>query len=390
MKFVLALICSFFISSSFGQNLDLNKGNFVNTDYFIELPFQKINNKIIVDVELGGKKRKFLMDTGAPMALSTALFNELNYTVLSKQTISDINQNKDSLLFVKIDRLKIGNEFITEIPAIVLANNILMDCLEIDGFIGSNALRNSVIQFDTKKQIITITNNSSKLKLDLVRANDIMLDQQSSPYLKFNIGEKISEFALFDSGSDEFYSMASEKIEKFRKAKDFNIIYKSSGSNTLGMTGFDKSKETSLMFIPFIKLNGVKIDNIISESNTDINSRIGVKMLDYGKLTLDYKNKKCFFEPYANNQEFENNQLQISLNFVDNHLCIGKIWTKELNQQIEIGYKVISINNSNVENMTICEAIKKPLFNGNSIFKIVVKKNNGELVTIDIEKIKRG
>ncbi len=389
MKFILALICSFFILSSFGQNLDLNNGNFVDPNYFIELPFQKINNKIIVDIEVGGKKRKFILDTGAPMVISEELFNELNYTILSKQSVSDISQNKDSLLFVKIDSLKIGNNFITEISAIVLTNNLIMDCLKVDGFIGSNVLRNSVIQFDTKNQIIIITNNISKLKLDLLRGNDIMLDQQSSPYLKFNIGEKISEFALFDSGSDEFYSMANEKIEKFRKAKDFKIIYKSSGSNTLGMTGFADSKESSLMFIPFIKLNGVKIDNVISESNNDINSRIGVKILDYGRLTLDYKNKKCFFEPYSTNQEFESNQLQISLNFINNHLCIGKIWTRKLSQQVEIGEKIVSINNRNVDNMTPCEAIKNPPLNGSSILKIDVKKNNGEFVIIEIEKIKR-
>ncbi len=389
MKFFLALICLHYCLASFGQNLDLNNGNFVNPDYYIELPFQKINNKIIVDVEIGGKKRKFILDTGAPMAISKELFNELKYTVLSKQNISDINQNMDSLLIVKVDSLKMGYNFITEIPAIVFNNNLIMDCLKVDGLIGSNALRNSVIQFDTKNQIIRITNSISKLKLDLLQGNDIMLDQQSSPYLKFNIGAKISEFVLFDTGSDEFYSMADKKIEKFRKAKDFKIIYTSNGSNTLGMAGFANSKETSLMFIPFIKLNGVKIDNIISESNNDINSRIGVKMLDYGKLTLDYKNKQCFFEPYSNNQEFENNQLQISLNFIDNHLCIGKIWTKELNQQVEIGAKIISINNKNVENMNLCEAIKNPPLNGSSIFKIDVKKNNSKFVTIEIEKIKR-
>lgn len=96
-----------------------------------------------------------------------------------------------------------------------------------------------------------------------------------------------------------------------------------------------------------------------------------------------------FFEPYSNSQEFENNQFQIDLNFTENHLCIGKIWTKELSQQVEVGGKIISINDTNVENMTICEAIKKPPLNGSSIFKIVIKKNNGEFATIEIEKIKR-
>ncbi len=48
-----------------------------------------------------------------------------------------------------------------------------------------------------------------------------MLDQQVT---LFEHREKISEFVLFDSGSDDFYSMANEKIAKFRKAKDFKII----------------------------------------------------------------------------------------------------------------------------------------------------------------------
>jgi len=58
-----------------------------------------------------------------------------------------------------------------------------------------------------------------------------------------------------------------------------------------------------------------------------------------------------------------------------------------LSQQVEIGEKIISINNTNVDNMTPCEAIKNPPLNGSSIFKIDVKKNNGEFVTIEIEKI---
>jgi len=365
----------------------LNQGNFIANDYFIELPYQNINDKIIIEVELRGKIRKFIVDTGAPLVLSKALFEALNCPVLSKQPVSDINQKKDSLLFVRVDSLKIGSNYLTGIPAVVLNNNVIMDCFGIDGFIGSNVLRNSIIQFDAKNEIIRITNDLSKLNVDVRNGTDLMLDQQSSPYLKFNIGKKISEFALFDSGSDEFYSMAHGKIEKFIKAKDFKIMAKANGSNTMGMTGVGNYEETALLYMPFVKLNGVQIDHIVSESNNDLNSSIGVEILQYGKLTIDYKNKKFYFENYETTNEFKNDQLQISPNYINNSLCIGKIWTKELAGKVTIGDKIVSINGVNVENMTMCEALTKPSLKGNAIVKLDVKKSTGEIISIVIDKV---
>ena len=387
MKYILSLILSCFAIVLQGQTFDFNKGGFIANNYFIELPFQNINEKIIIEVEVGGKERRFIVDTGAPLVISGELFEELKCTVLSKQGVEDINQKKDSLLFVSVDSLKIGGNYLTGIPAIVLPDNLIMDCLNVDGFIGSNVLRNSVIQFDAKNKIIKITDNLSKLNLDVLTGHDLMLDQQSSPYFKFNIGKKISEFVLFDSGSDEFYSMANMKIEKFIKAKDFKIIYKTYGANTIGMTGLANNEETSLLHIPFVNLNGTRIDNVISESNNDINSRIGTKILQYGKLTIDYKNKKSFFENFAENNEFENSQLQISANYINNNFCIGKIWTKELEQKVKIGDKIVLINGVNVENITICEAIINSPLKGNSNFIIDVKKNNGEIVSLVVDKI---
>jgi len=387
MKYIFAIGFLCFAICLQGQTIDLNQGNFIANDYFIELPYQNINDKIIIEIELGGKKRKFIVDTGAPLVLSKALFEALNCPVLSKQPVSDINQKKDSLLFVRVDSLKIGSNYLTGIPAVVLNNNVIMDCLGIDGFIGSNVLRNSIIQFDAKNETIRITNDLSKLNVGGSNGADLMLDQQSSPYLKFNIGKKISEFALFDSGSDEFYSMAHGKIKKFIKAKDLKIMAKSNGSNTMGMTGVGNYEETALLYMPFVKLNGVQIDHIVSESNNDLNSSIGVEILQYGKLTIDYKNKKCYFENYETTNEFKNDQLQISPNYINNSLCIGKIWNKELAGKVTIGDKIVSINGVNVENMTMCEALTKPSLKGNANTKLDVKKSTGEIISIVIDKV---
>lgn len=383
----LTYIFLFLVHTVQSQTIDFNQGNFNNDSYFIELSYQNINDKIIVEIELGGKIRKFILDTGAPLVVSSDLFKELNFQVLAKQSITDINQNNNSVLIVSVDSLKIGDYFHIATPAIVLENNVIMNCLNIDGFIGSNVLRNSVIQFDSKSQTIKIANDISKLNLDKGKGYDLMLDQQSSPYLRFHIGKKISEFVLFDSASDEFYSMANQKIEKFLKAKDFKIIHKSNGSNSIGVNGVADYNESSLMHIPFVSLGGVKIENVISETNNDINSRTGAKILQYGNLTLDYRNKKYYFDNTTDQIEFRSNQLQISPTYLNNSFSIGKIWTKELEKKVSIGDKIITVNGVNAESWTVCQILNNKPFSIDYTFDVDIKKANGELISIKVGKI---
>lgn len=383
-QYILIVILLFLALALHAQTFDFKTGSFTANEYSIALPYQIVNDKIIVEVEIKGKKRKFLLDTGAPLAISQELFEELRPTILTKQIVRDINQKTDSLLFVRVDSLKIGGVFGMGIPAIVLKENLIMDCLNVEGFLGSNALQNSVIQFDSQNQLIRIANSTSKLNLDGLTGSDVLLDNQGSPFLKFNIGKKISEYVMFDSGSDVFYSMAHGKVKKFRKAKDFTIIHQAVGSNQVGLYGMDNSEETSLLRIPFVRLNGVSINNIISESSNNNNSRIGSGILEYGVLTLDYKMKKSYFKPFAENTEFKNRQFQINPTFVDNKLCVGKIWTKELEEVVSIGEEIISIDDIRVDSLTLCDAITGAIPKGSKQRKIEVKKGNGAVLSINV------
>lgn len=383
-QYILIVILLFLALALHAQTFDFKTGSFTANEYSIALPYQIVNDKIIVEVEINGKRRKFLLDTGAPLAISQELFEELKPTILTKQIVRDINQKTDSLLFVRVDSLNIGGVFGMGIPAIVLKENLIMDCLNVEGFLGSNALQNSVIQFDSQNQLIRIANSTSKLNLDGLTGSDVLLDNQGSPFLKFNIGKKISEYVMFDSGSDVFYSMAHGKVKKFRKAKDFTIIHQAVGSNQVGLYGMDNSEETSLLRIPFVRLNGVSINNIISESSNNNNSRIGSGILEYGVLTLDYKMKKSYFKPFAENTEFKNRQFQINPTFVDNKLCVGKIWTKELEEVVSIGEEIISIDDIRVDSLTLCDAITGAIPKGSKQRKIEVKKGNGAVLSINV------
>jgi len=386
-KLLLVLIASFlFILNSKAQVFDFNQGGFQEDNYLIELPYESIRGKIIITVQISGLPKRFLLDTGAPAAISERVYQEINAPVLSKQEISDINNKKDSLVVVLLNDLKLNNSLISGIPAVVIKDGILKQCFNVDGLIGSNALRNSVVQFDSKHKIIRIASDISKLNISAAKETDIVLDRQSSPILKIKIGANVSEMLIFDSGTDEFYSMSNENLKKFKKAEGIEILAKSDGSNSIGLYGVANNSQTFRLAIPSLVFNDVEITNIVAESHADQNSRIGSKVLDYGIFTLDYKKKKSYFEPFEQPLKFNEKYWTVNPSFIGDKLVVGKIWTKEIKKMISIGDPIVSINGMSTEGMTICDVLIKLSLDTLMKATIEVKTKSGDVKMVEIVK----
>lgn len=386
-KLLLVLIASlFFVLDTKAQAFDFNQGGFQDENYLVELPYESIRGKIVVTVQVSGQPKRFLLDTGAPVAISERVYQEINPPILSKQEISDIHNKKDSLLIVLLNDLKLDNSLISGIPAVVIKESILKECFNVDGFIGSNALRNSVIQFDSKRKIIRIASDVSKLNISAAKGTDIVLDRQSSPILKIKIGENVSEMLIFDSGADEFYSMSNENLKKFKKAKGFEILAESDGSNSIGLYGVADNTRTFRLAIPSLIFNDIEINDVVAESHADENSRIGAKVLDYGIFTIDFKNRKSYFEPFEQSLKFKEKYWTVNPSFMDGKLVVGKIWPKEIKKMISIGDPIVSINGMSTAGMTICDALMKSPLDTLMKATIEVKTKSGDVKMVEIVK----
>lgn len=386
-KLLLIIIASLFLGLKINaQAFDFNQGGFQEENYLIELPYENIRGKIIITVQISGQPKRFILDTGAPVAISEGVYQEINAPVLSKQEISDINNKKDSLVVVLLNDLKLNNSLISGIPAVVIKGGILKECFNVDGFIGSNVLRNSVIQFDSKRKIIRIANDVSKLNISAAKGTDIVLDRQSSPILKIKIGENISEMLIFDSGADEFYSMSNENLKKFKKAKGFEILAESDGSNSIGLYGVADNTQTFRLAIPSFIFNGVEISDVVAESHSDENSRIGARVLDYGIFTIDFKNKKSYFEPFEQPLKFREKYWTVNPSFIGDRLVVGKIWAKEIKNKIRVGDPIVSINGMSTAGMTTCDVLIKLSLDTLMKATIDVKTKSGQVQTIEISK----
>ena len=220
MKFIYILIfCFFSLTPCVAQtSINLNQGEIEQKKYSEIIKYEKIKGKLLVDVVINNKKHKFLFDTGAPFAISQKLFKELELPETGSVLVEDNSGIAKQLSLFSLSKLQLGSLIFLSTPGIVLQESTskMLDCFGIEGIIGSNMLRSSVIQFNDTSNEIIITNNAKNLNLRKIACQKLELSEiQSSPYFKIEIlkaDKKIFEKILFDSGDDGFYEMSTKTL----------------------------------------------------------------------------------------------------------------------------------------------------------------------------------
>src|SRR5690606_13265934 len=89
----------FLITNSviFGQGLKDDKGKIVQRNYFEEISFEVVHDKIIVPITIDNKTYRFILDTGAPNLISEKVAKEINLKSHQSISIKDANNIEDQI-----------------------------------------------------------------------------------------------------------------------------------------------------------------------------------------------------------------------------------------------------------------------------------------------------
>ncbi|MCB0696618.1 MAG: clan AA aspartic protease [Chitinophagaceae bacterium] len=284
------------------NDFTLNKGYVNNKGFYVSVPFETQNDLIILNVSLNGHPKKFLLDTGAPTAISSSLQKQFDFGFFARLGASDINGNSDSFTAISVDELNIGGMSVKDVPALVVSNkNPIFRHLDIDGIIGSNFLRHMIVRISVKDKTITFTDNIELLNLEHAYAEYMSTDKdmQSSPVIKVHLGDDITEELLFDTGFSGFYDLASVKFSMFSQHDDVNVMGVEKDKAMYGMMGVEKPTEKYKVLIPRYTVGGFVFHNVIAYTSSDDNSKLGAKFLRTADVTLDYVNNKFYMQPYT-------------------------------------------------------------------------------------------
>ncbi|MFA6059591.1 MAG: retropepsin-like aspartic protease [Taibaiella sp.] len=348
------------------EPISLNGGNIEQTKYFEKINYQKIKGKIIVEVSINSKLYKFIFDTGAPFSISYRLFKELSPQTIGKMDIRDPSGAKDSMQIVALPKLNMGSIVFLNTPGLVLpeSNSKVFDCLGVDGIIGSNMLRNSVVQFDDQNKQIVITDNAKIFDLKKKQYQQLELSNiQSNPFIKIVLqkgAQNSVDKILFDSGSPDFYDMSNGAHDFFQGRVDvMDKIAEGEGSFTWGVHGFADKQKAYAVNIPELIINNTKFNNVSVTTTSNDESRVGSKLLQYGKTTLDYKNKRFYFEPYENIKPDEPSERvwAIGSTVLNGKKVVGIIWDKSLEGDVNLGDEILKFNDVDFSAMDFCNLI---------------------------------
>src|SRR5665647_1576710 len=168
------LLCSLTTFGQRGLSAD-NQDSTIESSFLISVPYESVNGKQIIKVGIKGKSYRFILDTGSSTLISKSLYDELNTKIIKKINCSDQSALKDSINIVSVDEMTIG--IITFNNAEVGAleeSNPLIECFNVDGFIGSDFLSGLVVQISSPDKRIRLTNDIKNLSLYGIQSDELI------------------------------------------------------------------------------------------------------------------------------------------------------------------------------------------------------------------------
>jgi predicted aspartyl protease len=390
MKLKLILSLLFVNSLIFGQ-INFNQGKINDKEYYEVIPYETEIGKIILPVTINNKTYRFLLDTGAPNLFSTELLKEINVAEGASINVNDANNQDQKMKFAVVPQLKIGN-LVFENQAGLIYNfeeHNLLSCYKIDGFIGSNLLRNSIIKMNGANKTIIITNKIKSLKIDKKPIKMKLYGNQKSPFVELKFvgknNEKASDMVLVDTGMDGLYDMSKRAYTIFENSKIFEALYTAKGIGDSGLFGAGDSSEQKLLEIENANLNQQIINNIMVSTTLDDNSRIGLDFLKYGDITLDFLNKKFYFES-PKTIDVKEKTPKFFTSVQNDKVVIGIVWDEKLKLLMNTGDEVISADQIDITNISLCDFLRlKKEWKNKESYILKLKNKEGQISEITIE-----
>ncbi|MBS2211041.1 aspartyl protease family protein [Carboxylicivirga mesophila] len=338
----------------FGQ---FNEGQLVTDNFYTEIPFEYIHDKIVIEANMNGVKGRYLLDTGAMCVLFKDSTNQ-QYDNSSKMRIGDATGKKQMAEIVRMPLIEVGDLQYEDIPVMYVDMFAgPFKCLGYKGIIGSNLLRFGAFKIDWYQKKLVITDSFQTLgKQSKQGAKMHVNKQQSSPFIKCKINSKNIGWVLLDTGSGDIFSLYNPTASWLTKKKAIGQPdYVSSGTNSHGAWGAGKH-QTSIYCNSKLQI-GITQFQSVSLETSDGKSKIGMKMLEHGNFILDYPQKRFFIDLGENSDDLTIESFGIDLIMKDDQFLVNGIWKGTAAEEygIEKGDVIEDIEGVNLKDKSSCE-----------------------------------
>ncbi len=377
-----------FVLSSF-----TTKNSFFETNYVKEIPFNFDYGVPIIKASINDIEYNFLFDTGMPTTLSEIIVKEL--TLKSKSSVmgSDVNGNSQQESYVMVNEIIVGGISFKQVKTLStdLKSGFEIGCLNLDGVIGNNLIKDAIWEIDYEKKVIRLTDNIVNFKIpddaDVIKFKTNAKKGYYSPNIEIAINNKSRKDVKFDTGSNKGINLP---FDYYSSVLDVNKSVEYYGQASAALYGKGENKKYLDSKVESIKIGDLQLQNQIVTFDENYPT-VGNKLFENFKIFISYVENKISM---VKQKEYTNTILE---NFgfqtaVINKKAIVSIIYKNSNAEkkgLQIGDEIITVNDLNFPELISKDAcdflLNNPIKKMNSIN--IVFSRNGNKQTLQLEKV---
>lgn len=317
------------------------------------IPYTILGGKMIVEISINGSSQRLIFDTGATTTITQKLMRELGLNVTDSLKVTDVNNKVAYYKQTKVESILLMKDGFNFRDRIVLLapEPSPFECYRAEGLIGGDLFRNAILEIDNRAKTITVTSAQTPSKASL-RTMHGFTQAGTYPLFSIKLGEK-NITALFDTGYSGFLNIKSSDF----KASKLKPISEAFAEGSIGMGGQAATAISYRTLIESLSIGGAKYQNVVAQTGTPPYTLIGMKLLDYCKVTIDYPRCRIYFEAYEKENDLTKPGNDFSLTVKNGKLVVSTVWAS-LRGVVEAGDVVTHVNGKAVrENYDFCESV---------------------------------
>ena len=325
--------------------------------YKATIPYQMVGQKMIIEMKVNGKACPFIFDTGGRTALTTKACEALQLAATDSMKVTDVNNTESYYKTTRIDNLTTPDNVINfkNAPSLIINEVKGWECFGVDGIIGSDLFEKTIVTIDPQNKTILVTSAekpstvSLRKMLGFTKAGVMpIINMQIAPVSNFSV--------LFDTGSPSLLSLTEADYENLKADASMEVVSEGYGEGSIGVAGQADKASSHRVNIPLLSLGATKFRNLTTTTEQHPYTLLGVKLLDYGKVTIDYPRGRFYFEAFEPENKVDNQCNNFDLTVKDGDLIVSTVWSS-MKGKVEIGDKVVKINGEPVKKYDFCESI---------------------------------
>lgn len=318
--------------------------------------YEYIHDKIIIPVTVNGVKAKYIVDTGGQTGTVRENAVEMKATSgIGSRGVSDVNGMSLSYDEAILKDVQLSPNYkLTQMKSIVFPSNGFFRDLGVAGILGSDAFAQAVITFDARDKIMIINYPYRPDGLKITAGVPFYPGNTNHPIVDVDFGGTTRRI-LFDTGANGLLSLSADDYVELKDQVANKLLANAFGISSIGIGGFDIKNATEIDKVRFEEMNfvGKNFANIESVTVKMGMSLIGVDMLKYGKVVIDYMRNRFYFFPYDEKTEDQRESLKtwnVGILPVKDHFEITLVWDS-MKGKVELGDQVIRLNGKDLSEL---------------------------------------